>query len=200
MTSIAISSIKPVVDENSIADVHVVGEMIVRDRDLAFAFETFVHENEILALLDVDRAGDVAHANARALQVAKDGDRTIELFRDAANHLDRLGVLRMRAVREVEAGDVHARIDQPADALIGRARGTKRADDLGARDVRGAHLAAVSALIFVSIPAVRESNDFWKLASPSVRSLSVTSFIEMPTASISRSRPSAAPRRLSTVR
>ena len=53
---------------------------------------------------------------------------------------------------------------------------------------------------FFARPAISESNDFWKLASPSTSSLSVTSSIEMPASLERRDLAPGASSRASTVR
>ena len=72
-----------------------------------------------------------AGADLGALGVEQDGHGHANLLGDAANALDAGLVVLVRAVREVEAGDVHAVLDELAqDVLVlsGRAHG---ADDLG---------------------------------------------------------------------
>ena len=49
-----------------------------------------------------------------------------------ADHADQLGLLRVRAVREVQARDIQAGADQLAKDLRRAAGGTKGGDDLGA--------------------------------------------------------------------
>src|SRR5688572_27226703 len=175
-------------------------EAVVGNRNFAFALEALVHEDEVLPLPNVNFSREISNTNSRALQVAEDRHRLRHLVGKPAKRLDSFRVLGVSAVREVEAGDTHARFHQPSYSFFSRARRPKRADDLGARNEGFAHFAALSWLIFRSIPAVSESNDFWKLARPSTSSLSVTSRIDIPTASSSRRTPSAAPSFLSTVR
>jgi hypothetical protein len=82
-----------IVDQNAVADVNVVGEVIVRDRNFAFLLEPFVHENEILTGLHVDRARNVANAYTRALEVSKYRDRSSHLVGNAPHERNRLHVL-----------------------------------------------------------------------------------------------------------
>jgi len=140
------------------------------------------------------------HSAAWALQVAEYGDWLSRLLGQSAHHGDCLRVLFVRAVREVHTGDVHARLDQPANGVITRGGGAKRADDLCTWCIDAAHFPPASDPIFDSSPAINSSKDFWKLAIPSTSSFAVTSFTEMPTASISLSSPSAAAIFLSTLR
>src|SRR5262249_8271704 len=72
----------------------------------------------------------VADADARTLQVAENRDGTAHLFRNLAYQRDGRGVLVVRAVREVDSGDVHARVDETAERIAGRAGGAQRANDL----------------------------------------------------------------------
>src|SRR3712207_8367080 len=55
------------------------------------------------------RAREVADPDARPLEVAEDGDVAPELPRHLAHGADALEVLLVRAVREVDAGDVEDR-------------------------------------------------------------------------------------------
>ena len=73
-----------------------------------------------------------AGADLGALGVQQDADGHAELAGDAADALDALVVLLVGAVREVEAGDVHARLDHLAERIVAVAGGTHGADDLGA--------------------------------------------------------------------
>src|SRR5678809_1185926 len=109
-----------IVDEYPVADVHVVSEMIVRDRNLAFLLEPFMHEDEIFTGLDENCPVDVANTNARPLKITENRDWRADSFCAAAHHRYRLEMLRMRTVREVEAGHVHARVDQSFYRLVCR--------------------------------------------------------------------------------
>jgi hypothetical protein len=101
-----------IVDEYAIAYVNVIGEVIVGDGDLAFALEPFVHEHEIFARLYVNSSGNIAHAYSRTLKVTEYRDGRPELICHAPHERDRLDMLRVRTVRKVQAGDVHARLDE----------------------------------------------------------------------------------------
>src|SRR6202022_4261088 len=77
-------------------------------------------------------AHEGAEADLGPLQVLEDRDRPSPLGLALADGADDLRVLGVRAVREVEAGHVHARGHQPVERLRRAARRPDRADDLGA--------------------------------------------------------------------
>jgi hypothetical protein len=88
-----------------------------------------------------DRAGfqedgfvafEQAGTNLWALQVLQDADRAAFVLGGAAQALDVVGVIFMRAVREVEASNIHAETKQVAHGRFGIARGADGANDLGA--------------------------------------------------------------------
>ena len=58
---------------------------------------------------------ELAGADLRSLEVGKNADRLALFAADLADHLDQLGLLRMRAVGEVEAGDVKAGADESTE-------------------------------------------------------------------------------------
>jgi hypothetical protein len=110
-----------VIDQDSVTHVNVVCEVIVSDRYLAFLLETLVNENEIVAGIDVDGSIDVADPYARTLEITEERDGTSKLIRETADERDRLAMLRVSAMREIEAGDVHSRLDQSFYRLCVRA-------------------------------------------------------------------------------
>ena len=73
-----------------------------------------------------------AGADFWALQIGKDADCAALLFRGAAQAGDVAGVLSMGAVREIQAGHIHAEAKQITDRGLGIAGGTDGADNLGA--------------------------------------------------------------------
>ncbi len=73
---------------------------------------------------------ELAGANLRALQVGEDADGLALGGCDAAYHLDQFGLLRVAAVREVEAGDVYSLANEPAKYVGGAARRSERGNDL----------------------------------------------------------------------
>src|SRR5262249_26001316 len=72
------------------------------------------------------------HADLRALEVLQDADRAAALVRLGAHRAQRREVRVVVAVREVQSGHVHARVDEPADDVGRPGRGPERAYDLGA--------------------------------------------------------------------
>ena len=67
--------------------------------------------------LDRDAVFEAAGADLGTLQVSKDADGLTELLGDGAHHADELGFLLVRAVREVEAGDVETSTNQLTEDL-----------------------------------------------------------------------------------
>ena len=109
-----------IVDEDAIADMNVLRELIVGDGNLPVLLVTLVNEDDVFANLEIDWAGKITDSDSGALQITEDGDRLASFFREAANHGDRGGVLLVGAVREIHAGHVHTRLDQPANRFIAR--------------------------------------------------------------------------------
>jgi hypothetical protein len=80
-----------------------------------------------------DRPGrEGAEADLRTLQVDQDADPAAGLVRGLADPAVGLLVLGVRAVAEVQPGDVHARVDEAADPFVGAGSRAKGADDLRA--------------------------------------------------------------------
>ena len=119
-----------VVDEHTVADVKVVRMPLIRHRDFGGVHGVLGRERHLGAVLERKRRRNVADANPRTLQVAKDRDRTVELFRDGPHQSDRFAVLLVRPVREVDARDVHSRFDESAECLARGRRRPERAHDL----------------------------------------------------------------------
>ena len=71
-------------------------------------------------------------ADLRPLQVLQDADRTPFALGRAAQPIDVLGVIFVRPMGKIQAGDVHAQAQQVAHAGLRVAGGTDGADDLGA--------------------------------------------------------------------
>src|SRR5204863_6743977 len=67
----------------------------------------------------------------RTLEILQHRDRLAARLRRLAHNGEPARVLRVRAVREIEARDVHPRVDQAAYRLDVVRRGTQRTDDLG---------------------------------------------------------------------
>src|SRR6185437_1105830 len=117
----------------------------------------------------------IADANARALKIAEYGDRLSQLFGDLANRPDALGVIGVCTVREVQAGDIHARLRDRTDRVVRRGRWPEGTDYFRTANMRHQTLLECSCATLAFMPALRVSNDFSKLAMPSCRSVSVTS-------------------------
>ena len=64
-----------VVDEDAVADLHVVAEMLVGGRELVRPRVLAGDEHDVLAVVTLRGVGEVADPDARTLQVAEDGDR-----------------------------------------------------------------------------------------------------------------------------
>jgi hypothetical protein len=75
-------------------------------------------------------AFELASANFRALKILKDANGAALAGSSAAQPFDVAGVILMGAVREVEAGDIHAEVEKIAQERFGITGGTDGADDL----------------------------------------------------------------------
>ena len=76
-------------------------------------------------------------ANFRALQVRHQRDRLLQLPGRFAQPADELGVMLMRAVREIQARDVHSHAHQASDHGQGIACGTERANNFSVPEFHG---------------------------------------------------------------
>lgn len=72
-----------------------------------------------------------AGTDLRALGVEHDGNRNAKLLGNGADALDVLAVILMRTMAEIEAGHVHAVLDDLAQDIIVVGRRTHCADNLG---------------------------------------------------------------------
>ena len=79
-----------------------------------------------------ERLEEIADPELRALEVGDQRERAANLLLRVAQEPNGLRVLLVRAVGEVEAGAVHARVDQRLDRLLVRRRRPDRRDDLRA--------------------------------------------------------------------
>ena len=102
-----------------------------RGDDLPVAGPRFGGDDEVLAVLQLVDALDVADADLRALDVAHDRHVAADVRGHVADRADGLLVLLVRAVGEVEAEDVHPRGEQACDDLLGARGRTEGGDDLG---------------------------------------------------------------------
>ena len=81
----------------------------------------------------LDRAvGERAEPDLGALQVGQDGDGVAGAVGGLPDQLVGGRVVGVRAVAEVQPGDVHPGLDEGGDLLRGAGRGPEGADDLGA--------------------------------------------------------------------
>jgi len=131
-TSSTITSSSPVIDQNPVAGVHIGGQRLVRDGDIARSGRPLGYEDEILTSRQHHGRGQFPDANARTLEVAEDRDRPPARRSHRPHPPDRRRLFRMRAVREIDAGHIHAGIDQSGEDLVRRAGRTQGAHDLGA--------------------------------------------------------------------
>ncbi len=128
-----------VVDQDLGAGLDLMGQVHVIEGDVARGAEEVLRrgrggDDDLVAGGDGDllMTLEQARADLGALGVEQDAHRGVELARDAPDALDAPMVLVVRAMGEVEAGDVHPRLDHLAKRLVIIAGGTHRADDLGA--------------------------------------------------------------------
>ena len=124
---------RAVVEQNDVADVDVFDEiLVVHVHGMLFLAPLAPDgEREFLAGLEVERGGQVAGADGRALRVHHDADRTVALFGSGADVADDAMDPVMRRVRHVEAKHVHARVDELAEHFRGIGGGTEGGDDFG---------------------------------------------------------------------
>ena len=128
-----------IVHEYAITDVDVGRQRLVGNRHLVGPRLILRTEHDIRTLLEESRRGQRTDANSRPLQVAENGHRPAVLRRELAHDADGAGVLLVRAVREVDTGDVQARVHEAVDRLAAGRRGTERAHDLRARLIVRGH-------------------------------------------------------------
>ena len=124
-----------IVDQDAVARLDLVGEVLeVEGETLMVADDVVISGDDgLVAGLEVNLLAVLEHAGADlgALGVEHDGDGDAKLGRDLADALDAGTVVIVGAVGEVEAGDVHAGLDELGeDGLVFGGR-THGADDLG---------------------------------------------------------------------
>jgi hypothetical protein len=86
-------------------------------------FELLDRDADPFARQPIDRTvGEASEPDLRALQVRQDSDIAAGGFSREANLVESAPMLRMIAVAEVQAGDIHARLDERPGSLwcIGR--------------------------------------------------------------------------------
>ena len=123
-----------VVDQDRVAGAHVLRQLRVRGaRALGIADARPRRDRELGARFERrGAAGEFAEADLRPLQVDENADRVLARVGRLAHRAVECRMLLAAAVREIEARDVHARLDQRAHGLRARGRGSQRAHDLGA--------------------------------------------------------------------
>ena len=124
-----------VVDEDGHTGLHA-GEQLsggLRDA-VRIAFDLIGRQGDGGALLERYRSTvrKAARADLGPLRVEHDGAGGVHLLAHALHTRDALGMLGMRAVAEVQASNVHARLDKRLDRLVAVDSRTERANDLGA--------------------------------------------------------------------
>ena len=128
-----------VIDQDEGAGLGLGGEVQVVKGDVGLVAEPVLGgglrgHDDLVALVNGDLGVilEQAGADLRTLGVEQDAHGDAELAGDAADALDALVMLLIGAVREVEAGDVHARLDHLAEGLVAVAGRTHGAYDLRA--------------------------------------------------------------------
>ena len=108
---------EPVVDQHLVPRLEHVPDHRRRDRQLAVGRSLLRADPDLVAGVEDDRLRQLADAQLRPLQVGDERDRAAGLGGDLPHEPGPLGVVLVRAVREVEADGVDARLDQRAQAL-----------------------------------------------------------------------------------
>jgi hypothetical protein len=122
-----------IIDEDPVADVDVLGERLVRHRDVSRPLRSLGDEHDVGALGEGHRGGQVADPDPRSLEIGENRHRSLQLVGQPSHDRDRLGVLLVRPVGEVDPGYVEPFLHESGDGRIGRGRRTERADDLRSR-------------------------------------------------------------------
>ena len=128
-----------VVDQDDGAGLSLGRELEVVEGDVGGVAEPVLRgglggHDDLVAGVDLDLGVTLKQAGADlgALGVEQNADGLANLGSAAADALDTTLMLLVGTVREVEASDVHARLNHLADGLVVVARGTHGAYDLGA--------------------------------------------------------------------
>ena len=139
---------KPVVDQDDRTGRNDIGQALAGLADHTIvAFDRRLGERERVARHKLHRlmARQLARADLRAFRIEQDGAGAVHFAANLAQAVHTSTLLIMRAVREIEAGDIHARVDQTFErrlAIDGRAK--------GAHDLRSLCHAATLPLRFAS--------------------------------------------------
>ena len=126
----------PVVDEDGVARLHVFGEALVLDGDGLFfgedRFARVLDQRDLAAwAARRRRRGERAGADLGAAQILQGGDRLFAAGRRCAQRLEPPACSCVAAVREVEARDIHPRVDEPLERFERIAGGTDGANYFG---------------------------------------------------------------------
>ena len=119
-----------VVDEDLVPGLKHLADHRRADGQLAVGRGLAPGHDHVLPTRQRDWALELADAELRALEVGDQGDRPAGLGLGRANEPGALAMLVVRAVREVEAGAVHAGPRELRQQLGRRGGGTDRGDDL----------------------------------------------------------------------
>jgi glutamine phosphoribosylpyrophosphate amidotransferase len=110
---------EPVVDEDVVARHEYVSDHRGRDGQLAVRRGFLRADGDLVPLAEDDRLVQLADPELRPLQVGDERDGTADLGGDLAREPRALGVLGVRAVREVEANSIDA---GGSTAILARSR------------------------------------------------------------------------------
>ena len=130
-----------VVEEDALADLHVLGQAAVAGADAHRAVGLQFADNaggdvdaDVGAAFQVDRLGvaQAADADLRPLQVGEDADGTVLFGGDATDAGDRVGDRRVVRVRTVDAEHVRAGLHEGGDHRVLVGSGSEGRDDLRA--------------------------------------------------------------------
>ena len=105
---------EPVVDQHLVAGLEHVPDHRRRDRELAVSRRLLGADADLVAGVEHHGLRELADAQLGPLQVADERDRAADLGRDLPDEPGPLGVIGMRAMREVEADGVDAGLDERA--------------------------------------------------------------------------------------
>ena len=101
-----------------------------RHRQLAVRRALLADDDDALVLDQAPRLVEIADAELGPLQIGDQRERPADLVLDLAHDLRPRRVILVRAVREVEADRVDARVDERADRVMRRRDRPDRRDDL----------------------------------------------------------------------
>jgi hypothetical protein len=126
---------EPVVDQHVVAGLEDRAEHGGADREVAVGGRVLARDHHVRAPRQLERLPEVADAQLRALEVADQRHRPPGRLLRVSDPASPFGDVGMLAVREVEAGAVHPRLDEVGDRLRRGRCGPDRGDDLRPADV-----------------------------------------------------------------